>query len=175
MSFAKSAFSGVASQQIALEDEMLKITLLGITGLAVILLTQLGAPSTSGQTPTTGEDVKRFIGTWRAVADGQIGVMIYDDLGNMAVQVMPTRPRQKYAGAQPTPDEAKDAVTGYLAYFGTYTVDESAHTITHHRKGSINPGQVGQDAVRRYEFGPGDRLVLIPVETGNRIIWERAK
>jgi hypothetical protein len=166
---------GVASQQIALEDEMLKVTSLGITGLIVILLMQLGAPGTSGQTPPTGEDAKRFIGTWRAVADGQVGVMIYDDLGNMAVQVMPTRPRQKYAGAQPTPDEAKDAMTGYLAYFGTYTVDESAHTITHHRKGSINPGQVGQDAVRRYEFGPGDRLVLIPVESGNRIIWERAK
>ena len=154
---------------------MLKMTSLGITGLVVIFLMQLGAHGGSGQTPVTGGDTQRFIGSWRAVADGQVGIMIYDDLGNMAVQVMPTRPRQKYAGAQPTPDEAKDAMTGYLAYFGTYTVDESAHTITHHRKGSINPGQVGQDAVRHYEFAPGDRLILIPVETGNRIIWERAK
>jgi hypothetical protein len=160
---------------LSLEDQMLKITLLGITGLAVVLLILPGARSTSGQTPPTGEDAKRFIGTWRTVAEGQVGVMIYDNLGNMAVQVMPTRPRKIYAGAQPTPDEAKDAVTGYLAYFGTYTVDENAHTITHHRKGALNPAQVGQDAVRHYEFEPGDRLVLIPVETGNRINWQRAK
>jgi len=154
---------------------MRKITSVGMAVLVVILLTQLGTDGTSGQAAPAGEDAKRFIGTWRAVQENQIGVMIYDSLGNMAVQVMPTRTRQKYAGAQPTPDEAKDAVTGYLAYFGTYTVDERAHTITHHRKGALNPGQVGEDAIRRYEFGPGDRLVLIPVDTGNRIMWERAK
>lgn len=154
---------------------MLKITSVGMATLVLILLAPLATHNTVGQTAPAGEDAKRFIGTWRAVNDGQLGVMIYDNLGNMAVQVMPTRQRQKYAGAQPTPDEAKDAVTGYLAYFGTYTVDESAHTITHHRKGALNPSQVGQDAVRHYEFAPGDRLVLIPVESGNRIIWERAE
>ena len=86
-----------------------------------------------------------------------------------------SRARPKYAGAQPTPDEAKEAITGYLAYFGTYTVDERTHTITHHRKANINPGQIGDDAVRRYEFAPGDRVILTPVDSGNRIIWERAK
>jgi hypothetical protein len=101
--------------------------------------------------------------------------MIYDNLGNMAVQVMPMRERQKFAAAQPTPDEAKTAITGYLAYFGTYTVDGPAHTITHHRRGSLNPGQVGEDAVRQYEFAEGNRLVLSPVGTREQIIWERAK
>lgn len=154
---------------------MRNITSLVMMAILGILVAQVGAGGAGGQAAPAGEDAKRFIGTWRAVADGQIGVMIYDNLGNMAVQVMPTRERAKYAGAQPTPDEAKDAITGYLAYFGTYTVDERAHTITHHRKGSINPGQVGQDAVRHYEFEPNDRLVLIPVESGNRILWDRAK
>jgi hypothetical protein len=100
--------------------------------------------------------------------------MYYDDLGNMAAQVMPNRARPKYAGAQPTPDEAKEAITGYLAYFGTYTVDEGMHTITHHRKANINPGQIGDDAVRRYEFA-GERVILTPVDSGNQIVWERAK
>ena len=93
----------------------------------------------------------------------------------MAAQVMPSRARPKYAGAQPTPDEAKEAITGYLAYFGTYTVDEQRHTITHHRKANINPGQIGDDAVRRYEFAPGDRVILTPVDSRNPIVWERAR
>ena len=143
--------------------------------LAVILFAQIGARSASGQTPPTGEDAKRFIGTWRLISDMSTGLMYYDSLGNMAAQVMPSRARPKYAGAQPTPDEAKEAITGYLAYFGTYTVDERARTITHHRKGNINPGQIGDDAVRGYEFAPGDRLILTPAGGTNQIIWERMK
>ena len=120
-------------------------------------------------------EAKRFIGTWRLVSDSSTGLMYYDALGNMAAQVMPGRARPKYAGVQPTPDEAKEALTGYLAYFGSYSVNERAHTITHHRKGNINPGQIDDDAVRRYEFVSGDRLILTPVDSANRITWERAK
>ena len=154
---------------------MRTITALGVTALAAILIIQVGARSTSGQTPPATDEAKRFIGTWRLISDSSTGLMYYDGLGNMAAQVMPGRTRPKYAGAQPTPDEAKEAITGYLAYFGTYTVDERAHTITHHRKGNINPGQIDDDAVRRYEFAPGDRVILTPVDTANRITWERAK
>ena len=148
---------------------------LGLTCLIALLITQAGARSTSGQTIPASDDAKRFIGTWRLVSATSTGLMYYDTLGNMAAQVMPNRVRPKYAGAQPTPDEAREAITGYLAYFGTYTVDERTHTITHHRKANINPGQVGDDAARRYEFAPGDRVVLTPVDSGNQIVWERAK
>ena len=147
----------------------------GVISLVVILLTQADARSTSGQTAPASEEAKRFIGTWRLVSDSSTGLMYYDGLGNMAAQVMPGRARPKYAGAQPTPDEAKEALTGYLAYFGIYSVNERAHTITHHRKGNINPSQIDDDAVRRYEFAPGDRVILTPVDRGNRITWERAK
>ena len=78
------------------------------------------------------------------------------------------------AEMQPTPEEAKEAITGYLAYFGTYTVDESVRTITHHRKANVNPGQVGDDVVRAYVFGAGDRVILTPTGATNQIIWERA-
>ena len=148
---------------------------LGVVLLLVMLITQAGARITSGQTAPAGDEAKRFIGTWRLVSDSSTGLMYYDGLGNMAAQVMPNRARPKYAGAQPTPDEAKEALTGYLAYFGSYSVDERAHTIAHHRKANINPGQIGDDAVRRYEFAPGDRLILTPIDSGNRIIWERAR
>src|SRR6185295_17243962 len=70
--------------------------------------------------------------------------------------------RRRYAAAEPTPEEAKDAITGYLAYFGTYSVDEQARIVTHHRTCSINPGQVGDEVVRAYVFESNDRLVLTP-------------
>ena len=93
----------------------------------------------------------------------------------MAAQVMPNRERRKYAATEPTPEEAKDAITGYLAYFGTYSVDERARIITHHRKGNINPGGVGDDVVRAYVFESNDRLVLTPTGSTNKIVWERAR
>ena len=105
--------------------------------VVVILIAQVGARSTSGQAAPPSDEAKQFIGTWRLISDTSTGLMYYDGLGNMAAQVMPGRPRAKYTGTQPTPDEAKAAITGYLAYFGTSTVNVRAHTITHHRKGNL--------------------------------------
>ncbi len=154
---------------------MQKSRALQVISLVVILSAQVGLRNAGGQTPPASEDAKRFVGTWRIVSDTQTGLMYYDALGNMAAQVMPRRARPKYAGAQPTPDEAKEALNGYLAYFGTYTVDDRAHTIAHHRLGNINPGQIGDDAVRAYQFASADRLVLTPAGSTNQIIWERLK
>ena len=142
----------------------------GAIGLVVVLL---ATPVIDAQTGPAG-DTSRFVGTWRLVSATQTGIMIYDSLGNMAAQVMPNRERRKYAGSEPTPAEAKDAITGYLAYFGTYSVDEQARIVTHHRKGNINPGQVGDDVVRNYVFESNDRLVLTPAGSTNKIVWERA-
>ena len=139
--------------------------------LAVALLT---VPLAGAQT-APAHDTPRFVGTWRLASNTQTGIMIYDSLGNMAAQVMPNRERRKYAAPEPTPEEAKDAITGYLAYFGTYSVDEQAHIVTHHRKGNINPGQVGDDVVRAYVFESNDRLVLTPAGSTNKIVWERAR
>lgn len=154
---------------------MRRIGALGVASLVVTLMTQVGARSTSGQTPPASDEAKRFIGTWRLISDSSTGLMYYDGLGNMAAQVMPNRVRRKYAATEPTPEEAKDAITGYLAYFGTYSVDEQARIVTHHRKGSINPGQVGDDVVRAYVFESNDRLVLTPAGSTNKIVWERAR
>jgi hypothetical protein len=95
----------------------------------------------------------------------------------MSAQIVPDRRRPRFSGAQPTPEEAQAALIGYAAYFGTYSVDERARTVTHHREGNINPGGVG-DFVRRYEFLAEDRVALMPVEPDNlsrRLVWERVK
>jgi len=138
-------------------------------------------------TDATAQSAKQLIGTWRLVeikgGDGKAdpnrgarpsGLIYYDAHGNMAAQIMPDRPRAKYAVAQPTPEEAKAAITGYTAYFGTYTVDEKARTVTHHRKANLNPGGINT-VVRRYEFVTPDRIILRPVENQNELTWERVK
>ena len=72
-----------------------------------------------------------------------------------------------------TPQEAFTAVKDYIAYFGTYTVDEQAGIVTHHRHDSLQPGDAG-DLVRKYEFA-GDRLVLRAPNSTLEVTWERIK
>ena len=126
---------------------------------------------------------QRLIGSWRYVGstlDGKRfdrganpkGIIIYDSHGHMACHVATDRAVPR-AGSEPTGEEAKAALDGYTAYFGTYSVDEKAGTVTHHREASVQPGDKG-DVVRGYEFA-GDRLILRPVGTTREVVWERIK
>jgi hypothetical protein len=112
---------------------------------------------------------RRFVGAWRyvgATVDGKPdvargtnpkGLIVYDPSGHMAVHVTPEKPTKS---------------AGVVAYFGAYSIDERAGTVTHHKHASVQPGD-GGDVVRAYEFA-GDRLILRPVEAKNSaIIWER--
>ena len=159
----------------------------GLILVIVVLVVGIGAGGAGGQSASQADISKRLIGTWRLVSiEAEAGGipnrgahptgLIYDDAaGHMAAQIMPDRPRPKYVGSQPTPEEAKTALSGYTAYFGTYIIDERARTVTHHRKGCVNPGLVGVDAVRRYEFAAGDRLILSPVENPSaHLTWGSA-
>jgi hypothetical protein len=132
---------------------------------------------------TVPEVAKKLIGAWRYMGtqvEGRKwdrgpnpkGMIYYGPHGEMSVQVAPDVKRER-AGAVMTPDEAKIALTDYIAYFGTYTIDEQAGTVTHHRQDSIQPGDTG-DLVRRYEF-TGDRLVLRPPNSTMEVSWERIK
>ena len=130
---------------------------------------------------TQSEVARKLIGAWRYLGtriDGASwnrganpkGIIYYGPHGEMSVQVAPDVKRTR-AGAVMTPEEAKIAVTDYVAYFGTYTIDEAAGTVTHHRHDSIQPGDSG-DLVRRYEF-TGNRLVLRPPNSTMEVMWER--
>lgn len=137
--------------------------------------------------PATRPVVARLVGTWRLVSfqsdsltmasrgTRPTGLLMYDATGHMAVQIQPDRRRASWPQRQlPTPQQALDAVKGYAAYFGTYSVDERAHTVTHHREGALNFDFV--DYVRRYEFDANGRLILLPVDRPeNRLVWERVK
>ena len=143
----------------------------------------LGVPLQAQQT-----DAQKFIGTWRLISietdtlgrlarrgANPTGYIYYDATGHMAAQIQPDRKRPSW-GSDKTPsgEEALEAVTGYVAYFGTFKVDPAARTVTHHREGALNFDVV--DYVRRYEFLAGDQIALMPVDRpGYRLVWERVR
>ena len=72
----------------------------------------------------------------------------------------------------------------YAAYFGTYTIDAKAGTVSHHLDDNLIPGRQGTDNVRWFEFQGDNRLLLIPIEDGKggvlarkdatyKLLWER--
>ena len=130
-----------------------------------------------------GEVANKLLGAWRYVGTringgnwdrgaNPKGMIYYGPHGEMAVQIAPDVKRTR-AGAVMTPQEAFTAVKDYIAYFGTYTVDEAAGTVTHHRHDSLQPGDNG-DLVRRYELN-GDRLILRAPNSTLEVTWERIK
>jgi hypothetical protein len=151
--------------------------------LLALVLALIVATEARSQTMQS-EVAQRFVGTWRYVGttiDGKPrpnrganpkGYIFYAANGEMAAQIAPDRVNPM-AGATPTPDEAKAALADYVAYFGTWSLDERAGTVTHHRQASVQPGPLA-DYVRNYEF-KGDRLILRPVGTTQEVVWERIK
>lgn len=125
----------------------------------------------------------RFSGTWRLIAfsrNGQphpaygaepTGTIRYEADGHMAVQIMPDTSRP--AGpSESTPAEAP-VIPGYIAYFGTYTIDTQARTVCHERVGNVSSGEP-RTVVRHYQFLPGGRLALtLDEDLAAQVVWER--
>ena len=89
-----------------------------------------------------------------------IGRLFYDASGRMGLQMM----RQGRPQAITVPDDAEQAknariVLGYDSYFGTYTVDETTGTVTHHVEASLFPEDLGKDFTRRFRV-EGDTFEL---------------
>jgi hypothetical protein len=113
----------------------------------------------------------KLVATERRDAKGQLvpdpagtakryGLLMYDPGGYMAIGIMPEG-RAKFAGAQPTAEEAQAAMTGYQSYIGTFEVDEAKHIITHKTIASINTANLNADLPRAYTLN-GNRLTLKP-------------
>ena len=141
---------------------------------------------------------EQLIGTWRLVsfeyhlANGTAveaygarpaGLLVYDANGLMAAQIMnPDRPRFVSGDRRKgTYEELHAAVEGYIAYFGTYDVNEAEGYVTHTEAGDIFPNAVGTNQRRDVEL-EGDRLVLSvpPVVLGGErmtalVVWERVR
>jgi hypothetical protein len=142
----------------------------------------------------------QLIGAWRLVGvetirpNGEVlypiygkhpeGLIVYDRSGWMSVQIASdpkaqvpaTSSRQEFL--QAPEKERAAAADAYYAYCGTFTVDSSAATVTHHIRLSLLPGERGEDGVRHVVID-GDRLILTAefTEMGEarkrKLTWER--
>jgi hypothetical protein len=132
---------------------------------------------------TVSEDLlAKVVGTWRLISaedfDPQTGKWVpytfgnppsgyffYDATGHASIQIMTTPPQQIATPDSPTPDEALAIFNNYIAYYGTYTVDEK--NIYHQVEGAWDPSQVGTTQTRPYELS-GDQLII-----GDQVTYKR--
>jgi Lipocalin-like domain len=123
---------------------------------------------------------ERFVRAWRLAwleeegADGKIqradctGLLVYTRDGHMSVQVMYRNPP---AGTNAAP--VQYAQGGYEASFGTYEIDERAHTFTYHVEGALVRTLIGKDLPRVFEFS--DKQLIVKSTRPDehwRVAWE---
>jgi hypothetical protein len=147
----------------------------GFLALAAVVMLSGFARAQSTQ---NSSDTERLIGAWHLVslgeqgADGKVagvdglkGTLIYTRDGHMSVQLM-----YPPSGSAISNDYV---LNGYEASFGSYEVNQQAHTVTHHVEGSITRGLVGRSLTRVYRFSDGHLIIQSanPDEHWS-VIWE---
>jgi hypothetical protein len=105
-----------------------------------------------------------------------LGMLVYDGKGHMAGQIM-SRRRPAFATDRPrggTDHEVRAAFEGYIAYFGTYTVDETNALVTHHVQGALLPNWISSQQKRNIDFRDGRLVLSAKIEAGIlvEIVWE---
>ncbi len=140
---------------------------------------------------------ERFIGTWRLEAcegqwsDGRItqpygdepgGLLMYDGAGRFSGQIM-ARGRPEFASGnllKGSDAEVRAAFEGYVAYYGSYNVDEAEGLMIHRVEGSFFPNWTGERQIRKFEFtGDGQlRLSTLPIKGARAdltvtLLWRR--
>ena len=109
---------------------------------------------------------EKLIGAWHLVhidapgPDGKSmpipqpkGMLIYTGDGHMSVQLMYPESANTLSNEY--------VLNGYEASFGSYEVDEIAHTVTHHVQGSVTRDLlVGKDLPRKFEFTADGHLII---------------
>jgi len=153
------------------------------SGAAVALAAVVAlVPLQSASTQSAGHvsDRERLIGAWHLVriespdADGKAidsiqpkGMLIYTRDGHMSVQLM--YPKSAHALSN------EYVLNGYEASFGSYDVDETTHTLTHHLQGSITGDRlVGKNLPRAYQFSADGHLIIRSVRPDEHwsVMWE---
>jgi Lipocalin-like domain len=167
------------------------------------LLSPLAAPAASSA-PAGGAarpTRQQLIGAWRLMSieykgpNGELpdpfyqpdsmGIIIYDASGWMSVHISAphrrtwTVPESRSSSAAAGDAQLQAAAFDtYYAYYGTWTYQEAAGTVTHHVKASLIPAESGLDYTQAVTL-EGARLVFTTrshsngAEITRRKIWER--
>ncbi|MCH8810606.1 MAG: lipocalin-like domain-containing protein [Gemmatimonadetes bacterium] len=100
---------------------------------------------------------------------GASGQIIYSSDGHMSAQLG----CQDMDIADLSSQAAQGAISRrHFSYYGRYTLDRSAQTVTHHVLGSSSVPFVGSDQVRSFVFEGPNRLTLSP-GGAQRLVWLR--
>jgi hypothetical protein len=147
------------------------------------------APPLAAQGPAPSDPAREFVGHWRLVSFVNVdasgvasdagyagGRIMYDAAGHMAAQLM--RSNRRPTSQPPTGEERAAAYASFVAYYGAYTIDPVAHSVTHRVEGALNPNWVGTDLVRYYELSPDGRRLMLSLRnaqgrTTSTLTWER--
>jgi len=145
--------------------------------LAVPLVVTAAFDLQSPAARSANSATERIVGTWQLMtrtvsrADGTVivdpvlgekptGRLVYDASGAMMLQMMRTGRTEAISNPASAGGKANPRVIlGYDSYFGRYTVDDKAGTVTHHVEGSLFPEDLGDDWVRPFTL-QGDTLTL---------------
>jgi hypothetical protein len=155
--------------------------LVGMMFIGMTAITLAGSQSQNGK-GVGGNDVirERFVGAWRLAsleqqgADGKVhkadstGLLVFTRDGHMSVQVMERNPQ---AQAPAAPEQYSQG--GYEASFGTYAIDDGAHTFTYHVEGALVRTLIGKDLPRVFELS-GNQLIVKSSSPNEhwRVAWE---
>ena len=130
--------------------------------------------------------VSVLVGTWRLIS-GEV----LDDAGSVAIEMTDGMLHYAPSGhmcaqlvvsARAPGSKLHRAVGDFIAYFGTYSVSEELHTVTHRIEGGYGCYSPGRTLVRSYEI-EDDVLFLraslaeqssVPLGTTGIAVWERA-
>lgn len=144
--------------------------------VAVVSALLLGASGSRAQAPSgAGTTVERFLGSWELVewvATNQWGETAYPYGENARGQITYTADGRMSAHLMRPPEDPADAPPQYLSYWGTFSLQAAAGTVTHHVIGADMPNWLGSDQVRQFRFEGPDRLILSLGQ--QHLTWRRA-
>ncbi len=150
-------------------------------------ITQLGVLLLSANPIFAQHSAADFVGTWELTSiedrteagewiraslpnlGGEpVGIIIYDDKGNMAVQITGNRRRE-------SPSSNGAIVNGYVAYYARYEVNAEEGTVTHHRRNHVNPAYGNLSVVRYFRFEDDVLTLTIAPGRQRRLNWVRVR
>jgi Lipocalin-like domain len=142
-----------------------------IVVIAAMAFTLFAHAQSAEKVSSSGGAKEKLVGAWHLVhidapgPDGNSvpvpqpkGILIYTRDGHMSVQLMYPESANTLSNEY--------VLNGYEASFGSYDVDETAHTVTHHVLGSNTRDLlVGKDLPRKFEFAADGYLIIRSART----------
>jgi len=108
--------------------------------------------------------------------DSPRGQISYERSGRMSAILGRTdrKPIASLTVDKASPDEMREIVSGFAAYYGTFEVDTAKKAVIHHVQQALHPNWAGTDLVRTYSFN-GNQKTLSAVlgESVLTLVWQK--